>query len=456
MKKKDLTVPARSAAPASIFHAQERWCAAGDSLTQSGLYHQFVQLFHATRFPDRRLELLNCGTNGDTTARLLARLDQDVLNRAPTLVSILLGANDVYLAPSPDATDTHIREQLAKLIVAYRDGLRVILERLRKAGVRCLLVAPGLYDETMVHPKAPPPSRGLQATLVKCGAEVRALAAEFDVPVIDWTQPLMDWNAQLQKGDPEATLIGLDRMHPGETGSFVMAYEFLKALDAPREVSRMAVDAATGLVREQMGCQISQIIQGDDAIAFACLESSLPFPMPENCRTAPAFLPFIERFNLELLQVEGLRAGSYQVRIDGIPIRVFSAEQLQAGINLALEPSTPQYRQARMVEELVARRSEIERILRCIVEMEGFMRDVDLAGCSMAAIQEILDARIRKFKTDHGQSDEWFDFIAGQAVRYIASKPHERTYRAEVDLLMEQIDRVNKPMPHHFEISPAA
>ena len=148
--------------------------------------------------------------------------------------------------------------------------------------------------------------------------------------------------------------------------------------------------------------------------------------------------------------VAGVGAGDHEERIR---LGHAQAEQLQAGINLALESSTPQYRQARMVEELVARRSDIQRTLRCFVEMEFFIRDVDLVDCSMTTIQEILDARIRKFKVDHGMDDSWFEFIAGQARRYIESKPHERTYRAEVDLLMEQIDRVNKPMPHHFEIA---
>ena len=318
-------------------------------------------------------------------------------------------------------------------------------------------MTPGLYDETLVHPEAPPAIRGLQATLLECGAVVCALAAEFAVPVIDWTRQLMDWNAQLQKDDPSATLIGIDRVHPGELGSFVMAYEFLKAQDAPREVSRIVVDASTGQAREQMGCNLSHIIKGTDAVAFVCEERSLPFPIPETCRPALAFLPFIDRFNLELLRVEGLRSGFYQVRIDGIPIRVFSAEQLQAGVNLALEPSTPQYRQAQAVEELVARRSHIERThLRCIAEMEwAFLREVDQADRSSAALKAILDSQIRKFKADHGMDDNWLEFMAGQSRRYIESKPHERTYQAEVDVLMEQIDRANKPMPHHFEIAPA-
>jgi len=112
-------------------------------------------------------------------------------------VSILLGTNDVHLTLPPEATPAHRREQLAKSVAAFHDGLRSILERLHTDGIRCLLVTPGLYDETLVHPEAPPANRGLQATLIECGAVVRALAAEFAVPVIDWTRPLMDWNAQL-------------------------------------------------------------------------------------------------------------------------------------------------------------------------------------------------------------------------------------------------------------------
>ena len=158
----------------------------------------------------------------------------------------------------------------------------------------------------------------------------------------------------------------------------------------------------------------------------------------------------MEELNREMLQVEGLDAGNYQVRIDGIPIQTYSAEQLQAGVNLAAETSTPQYRQAQAVEELVARRAHIYRThLRCIAEMEwGFLESVDRKGKSLDDLKTILDEKIEKEK-----GMPWYDFCKGQAILYVESKPHEETYQGEIDVLLEQINLINKPLPHHIEVS---
>ena len=119
----------------AAFHAQERWCAVGDSLTQSGFYHQYIDLYYATRFPENRLELFNGGINGDTAARLLIRLEADVLIHQPTVVTILLGANDVSQSFPAEATAAHIKAERAKAVAAYRDNMRLLLTRLQQAGV---------------------------------------------------------------------------------------------------------------------------------------------------------------------------------------------------------------------------------------------------------------------------------------------------------------------------------
>jgi len=437
-------------APLSNFNANERWCVTGDSLTHSGFYHEYIHLYYATRFPESRLELFNCGINGNKASSILTRLENDVLVHQPTLISILIGMNDVGQMFPADKTDEYRREERAKDVAAFGVNMKSLLTRLQKTGIRTLLITPPLYDETLVDPAVCLVNRGHQGALVQCAAIVRELAADFGMAVIDWNQALADWNARLQKDNPAATLVGLDRVHPGEMGHFVMAYEFLKAQGAPREVSRIAVDALTAQPGNLANCTISRIMKAPGIIGFECREKSLPFPVPTACRAALEFLPFMDELNREMLQVEGLDAGSYQVRIDGINVQAYSAEQLRTGVNLAVEVSTPQYRQAQTVQELTARRAHIYRThLRCIAEMEwGFLESVDRAGKSLDELKAILDEKIEKEK-----GMPWYDFCKGQAVLYVNSKPHEESYQREVEILLDQINSINKPQPHYFEVS---
>jgi lysophospholipase L1-like esterase len=439
-----------ASASGTIFKDCERWCVTGDSLTHSGFYHEYIHLYYATRFPDNRLEPFNCGINGNKASSILTRLEGDVLIHKPTLISILIAMNDVGQAFPADKTDDFRKEQRSKDVAAYRDNMRTLLTRLQKTGIRTLLITPTIYDETLVDPKACDVNPGHQGALVQCAAVVRELGSEFGVPVIDWNQALANWNTRLQKDDPSATIVSPDRVHPTEMGHFVMAYEFLKAQGAPGDVSRIAIDASTGQPGDLIGCSIGNIKKGPGSIAFVCREKSLPYAVSPSCRAALDFLPFMEELNREMLQVGNLEPGSYRVRIDGIPIQTYSAEQLQRGVNLAAETSTPQYRQAQAVEELVARRAHIYRThLRCIAEMEwGFLENVDRAGKSPGELKKILDEKIEKEK-----GMPWYDFCKGQAILYMESKPHEETYQGEIAVLLDQINLINKPAPHHFEVS---
>lgn len=67
----------------------------GDSITRGGLYHSFIQLFYATRYPEMRPSFFNAGRSGDAAPRTLKRLGWDVLERKPTVATVMLGMNDM-------------------------------------------------------------------------------------------------------------------------------------------------------------------------------------------------------------------------------------------------------------------------------------------------------------------------------------------------------------------------
>jgi hypothetical protein len=61
-------------------------CFLGDSITHGGQYHEFLQLFYATRYPELTLSFHNCGISGDNAAGMIERFEEDVMKHKPTHV----------------------------------------------------------------------------------------------------------------------------------------------------------------------------------------------------------------------------------------------------------------------------------------------------------------------------------------------------------------------------------
>jgi lysophospholipase L1-like esterase len=130
-----------------------------------------------------RVEVINAGVGGDTTAKALQRLDRDVLAAEPDVVIIQFGLNDAAMVdPGPVA-----RSEPRVSLEAYRANLATMLDRLQAAGVRTLLCTP-----TPMSRRYPYANIGAYAEhadinfMVRRYAEaVRQLAKERRVPCVD-------------------------------------------------------------------------------------------------------------------------------------------------------------------------------------------------------------------------------------------------------------------------------
>ena len=78
-----------------IFESGNTICFLGDSITHGGQYHEFLQLFYATRYPNLKLTFHNCGISGDNAEGIIHRLDKDVFIHKPSHVFLMTGMNDV-------------------------------------------------------------------------------------------------------------------------------------------------------------------------------------------------------------------------------------------------------------------------------------------------------------------------------------------------------------------------
>lgn len=298
----------------------------GDSITEQQLYTNYVEAYLAARFPKLALTFANAGWGGDSAPGGAKRLARDVLALKPTLVTVCYGMNDGrYTASTP------------AIVADYEAGLRDLLGQLKAAGVRAVVLTPGVvdYDRNPIH-KANDYNRGLR---VLADSALR-IAAEAGVPGYDLHRLMLEVQTQAKAADPSFTMIP-DAVHPDPAGQLVMAFGLLEALGVPPRTVAITVDAA-GRTVSSSGVRSAKARHGRDVVAVNARLESPPFAIDALTARILPFLPFRARFDDQILRVTGLDGEHWQLRCDG-QRRAASRAELERGIHLADIPgSAPQ------------------------------------------------------------------------------------------------------------------
>ncbi len=442
---------ATSRAQAPKFQDGDRICFVGDSITHAGSYHTQVLLFYLTRFPQMRLEAWNCGIAGDSAAGAVRRYDWDIAPHKPTVATIMLGMNDVNRGLYAEGkTGEAVEEQRRKAIEANLTNMDKLSERLAQDGARLIYITPSLFDQTgnQKNDKL----TGVNDALKACAVGVRKLAEKYRGGVVDFNGPMDALNREGQAKDPEFTIIGADRVHPGPVGHLVMTYLFLKAQGMTPTVATMTIDAATSAITTQENAEITQLAVKADTVTFECLEKSLPFPVPAAAEKALTLVPWTNDLNQEMLKVSGLKAGAYDVLIDGQPVLKTTAEALAQGVNLATLANTPQLKQAQEVQGLLQRRGAIENgKLRTFAQVEAGLF-ASLKERTPEAEQKAVADKLANLRATTGQYNAYYITVYEN---YQASIGQREKFLQEVSDLYKQAVTAAQPKPHRFEIRPA-
>lgn len=199
----------------------------GDSVT--GVYYhtggrraypEMLEIALRKAVPKAQVKVINAGISGHTTVDGLARLDRDVLQHRPDLVTISFGLNDM----------SRLSEE------AYGTNLAALVTRCRDAQARVVLCTPNSVITT--------DSRPVEKLGRYCEV-LRALAKLMDVPVCDQFAA----GEALRAKDAWAwRLTFSDAIHPNMDGHKRMAEQLCRTISG-HEVSLADVAPPTDFLR---------------------------------------------------------------------------------------------------------------------------------------------------------------------------------------------------------------
>lgn len=442
---------------AAVFQDGQKVCFYGDSITHGGRFHYMIYDYYLTRFPDANITFLNAGVAGDNAGAAMNRIEEDVFAKNPDVVVLMFGMNDVnrgqYVENPSESQLASQRYAIERYEKNMQKLARTLQERLNPT---FMFITPSPFDHTGVNDRNNN-NPGCNDGLGKCAEIVKRLAGEMaknkdtgTVNVVDFHAPMTAFNAKMQANDPRYTIVGPDRVHPQAQGHLMMAWLFLKTQGAPALVSDVVLNAEadaekSATVERAENATVSELKKdANGKISCTILEKALPFPMDAEAYPVLKELPIVEELNQETFAVKSLSAGNYELKIDGNAVGTYTAEELAQGVNLAMNPKTPQFQQAENVRKLGLQRRGTEVKLRDHAAVRWFLRLRQVNPDDMVAVQKIYD---EKFSKTGG-------YFEDKTPGYLKNWGNRAEVQEKLAQETEELLKLRKPVAHMYEIVP--
>ncbi|AEI43174.1 SGNH/GDSL hydrolase family protein [Paenibacillus mucilaginosus] len=178
--------------------------------------HSYVYLLHAelgSRYPEKKLSFINKGVSGNRIVDAYARLESDVINRQPDIVSFMLGINDCHFQLHDGSGATP-----AKFDKLYRMMIDELTEQL--PAVRIALLEPFLLPVGRVAESL----NEWTELLVPMQAAVKRIAGEYGLLFVPLQQRFDELS---QVREPSYWI--WDGIHPTVNGHGIIAQEWRQA-----------------------------------------------------------------------------------------------------------------------------------------------------------------------------------------------------------------------------------
>lgn len=430
----------------SIFRNGDTICFVGNSITHAGQYHEFIQLFYATRFPYTKLKFINAGISGDNANNILERLDTDVFVNHPDHVFLMTGMNDVIRTLYFDGVASeNIIKKRERALENYRVNTSKLVKQFKDHNINTVVLTPSIYDQFSKIEKEN--NLGCNEALETCSAHLNYLSKKYQLSLIDLNKKMKSIMYEGLQKDSLFTIIGKDRVHPGTQGHFIMASEILTALEPKSVVSDIVIDVANKQVKTQNNCEVNLKRIDNKFLIFDCKEFALPFPTPKVVASILDYTKFENHFNNQQFQVNHLKKGVYKLIIDNELIGSFSSKQLSLGLNLSTFENTPQYRQAQEVKQLCENYRKLAFKLRVIPFIETrFLKDYK-GDQSRDNLTSYLEEQLKKI-----EGKPFYNYMQKSMDSYLETLPNRSSLKLQLKSIHNAIYVKNNPVKHEWTI----
>ncbi len=222
----------------------------GDSITHGGGYISMIEYFLRRKYPGKAFDMIGIGLGSETASGLSEkthpfprpcvheRLDRALAKVKPDVVVACYGMNDGIYWP-----------QSEERMEAYREGIRRLVDKCRKAGAKIVLMTPPPFDPAVNPERLAPagaddysyraPYEKYHTVLEDYARWILSLD-EKDVVAVDLNGPMTACLKARYAAEPDFR--SGDGIHPGPWGHYLMAAQFLAAFDV--ELQRKDIDIA--------------------------------------------------------------------------------------------------------------------------------------------------------------------------------------------------------------------
>ncbi|HIB38542.1 SGNH/GDSL hydrolase family protein [Mesonia sp.] len=431
------------------FKEGDRVAFLGNSITEAGYYENYIWLYYMTHFPEERLKIMNAGIGGDTAEMMNARFNDDVLALDPNYIVLTFGMNDSGYFEFWEENADEIAQKKVENSLKYFKEIQQKFQN--NPEITPVIMSGSPFDETAKIDANN--FDGKKETIEKIVAFQEAAAKKNNWSYVDLYHSMLSITEREQLKDSSYTITGPDRIHPGKPGHLVMAALFLKNQGlAGQVISDIQINAKKAKLDKTLNAEIQNLKANKTQVSYNYKARSLPFPIdsvsgtwgnPHKQHEALAVYPFIKEFNQELLKIDNLKNGNYQLSIDGENIAQFTSDSLAKGINLALLSNTPQYKQAKNIMFLNDVRAEIENKMRQYAWVQfNFMKERDLL---FADSQEAFDT-VNAIKEGFLPSKVGYY----QTLRF---KKIREMWQEDMEEITNMIYEMNQPKEHSIRLA---
>lgn len=191
----------------------------GDSITELGVkkggYIDLLNNRISSNGQTSQFDLLGAGIGGNKIYDLFLRLEKDVLNKAPDVVVIWVGVNDVW-HKSMMGTGT----DYDKFGLFYD----AVVQKIQAKGAKVILVTPAVIGERYDQ------SNPQDGELNLYSNWIRKYAAEKKIALVDCRKLFLDYSAKNNPKQVDKGILTYDRVHLNDAGNQLVADAIWEAI----------------------------------------------------------------------------------------------------------------------------------------------------------------------------------------------------------------------------------